>query len=49
MGWLEWIGMPSDSILHRSYCTWLCCLLCQLLDGMIDVTLFDGVEGLHYN
>ena len=41
--------MPSDNILHQSNCTWLCSLLCQLLDGIIDVTLFDGVEGLHYN
>ena len=29
MGWLELIRMPFDGILHRSYCTWLCCLLCQ--------------------
>ena len=25
------IGMPSDGILHWSDCTWLCCLLCQLI------------------
>ena len=48
MGSLELIGMPSDNILHQSDCTWLCSLLCQLLDGIIDVTLFDGVEGLDY-
>ena len=29
MGWLELIGTPSVGILHRSDCTWLCCLLCQ--------------------
>ena len=29
MGWLELIGTPSDGILHRSDCTWLCCSLCQ--------------------
>ena len=31
MGWLELIEMPSDGILYRSDCNWLCCLLCQLL------------------
>ena len=30
MGWLELIGTPSDGILHRPDCTWLCCLLSQL-------------------
>ena len=29
MGWLELIETPSVGILHRSDCTWLCCLLCQ--------------------
>ena len=29
--WLELIGTPSVDILHRSDCTWLCCILCQLL------------------
>ena len=32
MGWLElMIETPSVDILHRSDCTWLCCLLRQLL------------------
>ena len=41
MGWLELIGTSSDGILHRSDCTLLCCLLCQL-----EITKFHLHENM---
>ena len=31
MAWFELIRTQSVIILDRSDCTWLCCLLCQLM------------------
>ena len=31
-GWLELFGTPSVDVLHRSDCTWLCCLLSQFCE-----------------